>query len=154
VDAHRTIAQVISPYTQTGKVDSTFYSTASMLRTIELIAGIGPMTQFDASAIPMFNSFTTRPDFAPYTVTKPSQSILTQVNPPNAPLAGQIAKQDFTEEDRANMQLLNEALWQSIKGAGSQMPAPQHNVIAVAARNSNQFTRAQSRRYPAGHRRR
>lgn len=136
VDAHRTIAQVISPYTQTGAVDSTFYSTASMLRTMELISGIGPMTQFDASAIPMFNSFTSHPNFAPYTVTKPSESILTQVNPSNAPLASQIAKQDFSEEDHANMQLLNQAVWQSVKGAGTPMPAPQHNVTSPSSSSS------------------
>ena len=52
VDGHRTIAQVISPYTQTGKVDSTFYSTVSMLRTMEMILGVDPMTQFDAAAPP------------------------------------------------------------------------------------------------------
>src|SRR5262249_27758074 len=50
VDAHRTIAQVISPYTQTGQVDSTFYSQVSVLRTIEQIVGIAPMTQFNAAA--------------------------------------------------------------------------------------------------------
>jgi YVTN family beta-propeller protein len=133
VDAHRTTAEVISPYTQTGEVDSTFYSTASMLRTMELLAGIGPMTQFDASAIPMFNSFTDHPDFTSYNVIKPPASILTQVNSANAPLAGAIAKQSFSEEDQANMQLLNEAVWQSVKGAGSTMPAPQHNVIDPAA---------------------
>jgi hypothetical protein len=45
VDAHRTTALVISPYTQTGKVDSTQYSTVAMMRTMELLAGIGPLTQ-------------------------------------------------------------------------------------------------------------
>lgn len=133
VDAHRTTAMVISPYTQTGEVDSTFYSTASMLRTMELISGIGPMTQFDAAANPMFNSFTSHPDFAPYDVTKPPESVLTQVNSANAPLAGQIARQSFGQEDQANMQLLNEAVWQSVKGPGSRMPAARHNVIDPAA---------------------
>lgn len=52
VSGHRTIAQVISPYTQFGSVDSTLYSTVSMLRTIELILGLQPMTQFDAAATP------------------------------------------------------------------------------------------------------
>jgi hypothetical protein len=104
-----------------------------MLRTMELIAGIGPMTQFDASANPMFNFFTDHPDFTPYNVIKPPDSILTQVNSANAPLAGAIAKQSFSEEDQANMQLLNEAIWQSVKGAGSKMPAVQHNVIDPAA---------------------
>lgn len=72
VSAHRTTSLVISPYTQTGKVDSTFYSTVSMLRTIELIVGVEPLTQFDAYATPMVNSFTNRPNFTPYTATKPS----------------------------------------------------------------------------------
>ena len=56
VDAHRTIAFVISPYTRRSFVDSTMYSTASMLRTIELILGLKPMSQFDAAAMPMYLS--------------------------------------------------------------------------------------------------
>jgi hypothetical protein len=57
VDAHRTTAQVISPYAQTGKVESTFYSTVSTLKSIESILGIGPLTQSDAAATPMTNAF-------------------------------------------------------------------------------------------------
>ncbi|MEU6663360.1 beta-propeller fold lactonase family protein [Streptomyces sp. NPDC046821] len=73
VDAHRTIASVISPYTQTGKVDSHFYSQVSMLRTMELFLGVDPMSQYDAAALPMIYSFTDKPDFTPYsTVTPPS----------------------------------------------------------------------------------
>ncbi|WIY02234.1 beta-propeller fold lactonase family protein [Amycolatopsis mongoliensis] len=83
VDAHRTTSLVVSPYTQTGKVDSTFYSTVSVLRTIELIVGIKPLTQFDAYATPMTNAFTDCPSFTPYTATKPSTSF-TEVNPPPA----------------------------------------------------------------------
>ena len=136
VDAHRTTAEIISPYTQTGKVDSTFYSTVSMLRTIELIVGLGPMTQFDASAMPMFRSFTDHPDFRPYNAIKPPESILTSVNPANAPLARQMAKQDFHQQDMVNEQLLNEAIWKSVKGAGSPMPPAQHHVIAPSAASS------------------
>ena len=61
VDAHRTTAFVISPYTKRGAVDSTMYSTSSMLRTMELILGLKPMSQFDAAATPMFNSFQATP---------------------------------------------------------------------------------------------
>ena len=57
VDAHRTVAYAISPYARRGAVDSTMYSTCSMLRTMELILGLQPMTQFDAAATPMYNSF-------------------------------------------------------------------------------------------------
>ncbi len=63
VDAHRTTSLVISPYTQTGNVDSTLYDTTSMLRTMEMILGMKPMTQYDASAVPMINSFTHKPNF-------------------------------------------------------------------------------------------
>src|SRR5207302_2457373 len=66
VDAHRTIAFVISPYTKRGQVDSRLYSTSSMLRTIELILGLKPMSQFDAAALPMFASFQKEPDLRAY----------------------------------------------------------------------------------------
>src|ERR1022692_3562753 len=65
VDAHRTTAYVISPYTKRGVVDSTMYSTSSMLRTMELILGLKPMSQY-AAATPMFNSFLAKPDLRPY----------------------------------------------------------------------------------------
>jgi YVTN family beta-propeller protein len=124
VDAHRTIAQVISPYTQTGRVDSTFYSTVSMLRTIELLTGLRPLTQFDALATPMANSFTARPNLSPYTVVKPADSITGEVNGATAPLAAASDAQNFAKEDRADPQTLNQAIWQSVKGPGSTMPAP------------------------------
>ena len=64
VDAHRTIAFAVSPYIRRGTVDSTMYSTSSMLHTIELILGLRPMTQFDAAAMPMWASFQATPDLA------------------------------------------------------------------------------------------
>ena len=66
MDAYRTVALVISPYTKRGAVDSTLYSTTSMLRTMELILGMQPMTQFDAAASPMYNSFQAQPDATPF----------------------------------------------------------------------------------------
>ncbi len=127
VDAHRTIAQVISPYTQTAKVDSTFYSTVSMLRTMELIAGIGPMSQFDAAATPMLNSFTDKPNFAAYTAITPTQK-LDQLNPATGALAEKAATLDFSGADRAPHQQLNELIWESVYGEGSDMPTP-HTVF-------------------------
>jgi YVTN family beta-propeller protein len=122
VDAHRTIAQVISPYTQTGKVDSTLYTTTSMLRTIELIVGLKPMTQFDASATPMLNSFTDKPNFTPYNAIKPKQS-LTEVNPADGPMAAQSKTMNFSAPDLVDEQELNRMIWKSVKGANSPMPA-------------------------------
>src|ERR1700689_4925335 len=66
VDAPRPVALVVSPYTQSGKVDSTMYSTASMLRTMELILGLRPMSQFDAAARPMYNAFQKEPKLDTY----------------------------------------------------------------------------------------
>jgi YVTN family beta-propeller protein len=125
VDAHRTLAQVISPYSHTGRVDSNFYSTVSMLRTMELILGLPPLTQFDASATPMIDSFTNKPDLAPYDAITPAQS-LTEVNTVSAPLAAESARMDLADADRAPEQQLNEAIWQSVRGPNSTMPAPTH----------------------------
>ena len=66
VDAHRTVALAISPFIKRKSVDSTLYSTSSMLRTMELILGLEPMSQFDAAATPMYNSFVPKPDLSPY----------------------------------------------------------------------------------------
>ncbi|WP_330305628.1 MULTISPECIES: bifunctional YncE family protein/alkaline phosphatase family protein [unclassified Streptomyces] len=130
VDAHRTISQVISPYTQTGRVDSTFYSTASMVRTIELLLGLSPMTQFDAYATPMVNSFTARPRVEAYDAVKPSTD-LAAVNTVNSPMAKVSAKQDLTKEDQIDERTFNEAIWKSVRGAGSVMPAPRHDLYGA-----------------------
>lgn len=128
VDAHRTLAELISPYTHTGKVDSTFYSTASMLRTIELIVGLRPLTQFDAYATPMLAAFTNTPNPASYTAIKPSQD-LTETNPAPDPLGASADNEDLSHEDRINMALFNQAIWASVKGPNVAMPAPRHNVF-------------------------
>lgn len=70
IDAHRSIAFVASSYTKRHFRDSTMYSTCSMLHTLELILGLKPMTQFDAAAVPMFNSFQTVPDLRPFRVPR------------------------------------------------------------------------------------
>lgn len=123
VDAHRTIAFAISPYIKRSSVDSTMYSTSSMLRTMELILGLKPMSQFDAAAMPMFNSFTSKPDFTPYTL-RPAQVDLSARNGPRAPGVRRSAKMDFSKEDAADDLALNEVIWQSVKGENSVMPAP------------------------------
>ncbi len=71
VDSHRAPAFILSPFTRRGIVDSTFYNTASVLRTIGLILGLRPMTQFDAAATPMGIAFQPEPDTTPYTAVKP-----------------------------------------------------------------------------------
>ncbi|GHI00617.1 bifunctional YncE family protein/alkaline phosphatase family protein [Neobacillus kokaensis] len=115
VDAHRTTSLVISPYTQTGKVDSTLYDTTSMLRTMEMILGMKPMTQFDASAVPMVNSFTHKPDFKPFELEEPRYP-LDRKNGENAPMAKESAELDFSGVDHADSDKLNKILWKATKG--------------------------------------
>jgi hypothetical protein len=120
VDAHRTVAQVISPYTQTGRVDSTFYSTVSMLRTMELIVGLPPLTQFDGTATPMTASFTDRPNLTPYRLRVPSQP-LDERNTRASPMAAESDAMDFSVEDAVPDDLLGEAVWQSVKGPDAKL---------------------------------
>jgi hypothetical protein len=114
-------AQVISPYTQTGTIDSTFYSTVSVLRSIEQIVGIGPMTQFDAAAIPLTASFSSKPNPTPYNAVVPSA--MNEVNAASAPMSAASQGMDFSQQDTAPEEQLNAAIWQSVKGAGSEPPA-------------------------------
>ncbi|GAA3049841.1 hypothetical protein GCM10010448_36080 [Streptomyces glomeratus] len=137
VDAHRTISQVISLYTRTGRIDSTFYSTASMVRRIELLLGLSPMTRFDAYATPVVNSFTARPDAAAYDAIKPSYD-LTAVNAVDSPMAGVSARQNLTKEDQIDERTFNEAIWKSVRGAKSVMPAPKHGLYGSAPDDGQQ----------------
>lgn len=81
VDCHRSPAFVVSPYAKRHAVDHTFYNNLSMLRTIELILGLRPMTVFDAGAAPMAGAFRNEPDFTPYTHA-PARVSLELKNPP------------------------------------------------------------------------
>ena len=123
VDAHRSVAFVISPYTRRGAVDSSMYSTSSMLRTMELILGLGPMSQFDAAARPMYHSFRERPDFTPYEHVVPKVD-LGERNVAGAWGADLSEKLDLSREDAADDLLFNEIIWRSVKGPRSRMPAP------------------------------
>ena len=145
VDAHRTVTQVISPYTQTGKVDSTFYSTVSMLRSIELLVGIDPMSQYDAAATPMLNSFTNKPNFTPYTGLTPTQSF-TEKNPVDAPLATKARSVNWKVEDQ-NETLENQMIWKSIKGAKSKMPKPNTTFRQIDAENAKGSTGKQGNKH-------
>src|SRR5262249_41382481 len=123
VDCHRSVAFVISPYTKRKFVDSTPYSTSSMLRTMELILGLDPMSQYDAAARPMYTSFTAKPDLAGYKHGVPEVD-RTEKNKATAWGAKLTESFDLTQEDLADDLLFNEVIWRSVKGADSPMPAP------------------------------
>jgi YVTN family beta-propeller protein len=123
VDAHRSIAFVVSPYTKRRFVDSTMYTTAGMLRTMELILGLPPMSQYDAAATPMYNCFTSTANLTPYQV-RAARVDMNERNAPNAPGAQRSAQFDFSKEDILPDVEFNEIIWKSVKGANSPMPAP------------------------------
>ena len=131
VDAHRTVALVISPYTKRHHVDSTMYSTSSMLRTMELILGLKPMSQFDAAAPPMYESFQPKPDAKPYRALPAGVDIL-ETNPKVAWGADASRKMNFAKEDAADDLKLNEIIWRSVRGANSPMPAPTRAAFVFA----------------------
>lgn len=126
VDAHRSTAYVISPYVKRGAVDHTMYSTASMLRTMELILGIPPMSQYDAGATPMYNTFTSKPDFTPYTY-KPANVNLDERNPANTPAAKLSENFNWKKEDAVPDLVFNDILWLGLKG--SPAPAPTRSAF-------------------------
>ena len=129
VDAHRTIGLVISPYVRRKHIDSTQYATVSMIRTMELILGLPPLSQYDAAARPMFESFTDKPDLTTYAHV-PANIDLDAVNKATAYGAARSAKMDFTEYDRIDDFELNEILWRHVKGANAPLPPAVRRAIA------------------------
>ncbi len=123
VDAHRSVGLIISPYVRKGSVDSTMYTTSGFLRTMELILGIEPMTQFDAAATPAYAAFQSEPDMKPYNL-KPARISLEEKNRADAYGAKESMAMNFEEVDRIPMQQMNEILWKSVKGVNSPMPPP------------------------------
>ena len=136
VSGYRTTAYVISPYTKRHAVVNTQYNTTSLLRTTELILGIPPMTQLDATATPMFDCFTETPDLTPYDAVTNSVP-LDEMNLPardiqNAALRHDAlvsAKLPLDKEDQCPEDLFNHILWRAAKGP--QTPYPDQFVKAV-----------------------
>jgi YVTN family beta-propeller protein len=128
VDSHRSVLLVASAFAKRGAVDHTFYSTSSVLRTIELILGLPPMSQYDAAATPLYNAFQGTPNLAPYRVTMPIPP-LDEKNQPLAFGSAQSLAMDFSDADRTPEALLNEIVWRSVKGANSPVPPPRRSVF-------------------------
>ena len=128
VDAHRSVAWVISPFVKRHTVNHTMYSTSGMLRTIELILGLPPMSQYDAAATPMWNCFQPMPDTTTYT----AQNAIVDISQRNAAWnkeAKQSALFNFAKADAAPDRLLNEIIWKAIKGSESRMPEPRRSAF-------------------------
>ncbi|MFV2068365.1 MAG: alkaline phosphatase family protein [Pirellulales bacterium] len=130
IDGHRTVAMVISPYTRRGAIDSTNYNQTSMMRTMELILGLPPMNQFDASATPMTACFTDQADLTPYQAV-PNIVPLDQMNPDVESIADPRQRHwalaslemPLDEVDEADEDTLNRVLWHARRGRDATYPA-------------------------------
>src|SRR5262249_31955404 len=126
VDCHRSPAFVLSPWTRRGgAVDSTLYTTCGMLRTIELILGLEPLTQCDAAAAPFYDAFRVEADATPFT-HRQARIAIDEPNAPSAAAAALLRTLDPRRADAVPDVAFNEILWQSVRGAGSRMPPPVH----------------------------
>jgi hypothetical protein len=129
IDGHRTVAMVVSPYTRRRAVDSTNYNQTSMVRTIELILGLPPMNQLDASAIPMAGCFTDKADLTPYQ-SVPNRIPLDRMNPRLSDIrnarqrhwAQKSIEQPLDEIDEADEDTLNRILWFAARGSDESFP--------------------------------
>jgi YVTN family beta-propeller protein len=117
VDSHRTVGTVIGPYVRRHYVSHARFDMSSMHRTMELILGLPPMSQFDQMAIPMRELFTDTPNLTPYNALPPSFPMMLTHDNPGAEIS---AKLDWSRPDRVPDELLNQLLWDYLKGDGSQ----------------------------------
>ncbi len=133
VDSHRMPALVISPWARHGAVVPTRYDQYSMLRTIELITGIDPLSLNDGLATPMYDAFVSgggAPDETPYIAIAPAQNI-GQVNGISAPLARLSSQLPWNRIDEVPQEISDQTLWASVHGASSTPPPPGPNASPV-----------------------
>jgi hypothetical protein len=127
VDAHRSACLVISPFIKKHDVNHTLYTTASMLRTMELILGLPPMSQYDAAAPPMFNAFTTLADTVRYTAEEPRWE-LNERNKGGSYGELLMDKFNLKKEDSVPDREFSEIIWRVV--TGKPMPAPRYSIFS------------------------
>jgi len=129
VDAHRSVLLLASPYARSGTVDSTFYTTSSVLRSIELILGLEPLSQYDAAATPLWNAFSGRLDSTSFSAV-PNTWPLGELNP--RAFRSRIPARDLAEADAADEALLNWEIWTSVRPGTSPPPIRRSLVLRAS----------------------
>ena len=136
VSGYRTTAYVISPYTKRHTVVNTQYNQTSVLRTMELILGLPPMNQMDATATPMFDCFAATPDFTPFDSVTNNVALDSMNPPPRRVTDAQLRKDAYVSAqlplaaaDQCPEDVLNQILWRAVKG--TQVPFPSWAVKVV-----------------------
>jgi YVTN family beta-propeller protein len=130
VDAHRSVALVAGGYVKKGYVDHTSYSTTSLLRTMELVLGLPPMTQYDAAATPLWRCMNNSPSHEPYSV-RPVTVDLNDKNIVHSRWQQMSEKFDFTAEDRIDDAKFNEVIWKAVKGLDSPCPPAVRSAFLI-----------------------
>jgi hypothetical protein len=137
VDAHRSTAYIAGGFVKRNFVDHTMYSTSSMLRTMKLILGMPPMTQYDAAATPMFRCFTNTADASIFNAIKPNID-LNEKNIATNKWQEISENLNFAKEDAAPDNILNNILWVAMRGENAIAPTPKRAAfIRVIAKKDD-----------------
>ena len=134
VDAHRSTTYVAGGLVKESYVDHTPYSTSSVLRTIELILCLPPMTQYDASAEPLWRCFDSSVNHPPF-VSIPAQTDLFEKNVAYNAWQKKSEKFNFSKEDLVGEQDLSDVIWVACRGTSIPCPAPVHAAFVMARGN-------------------
>jgi YVTN family beta-propeller protein len=137
VDAHRSTAYLAGGYIKQGFVDHTAYTTTGLLRTIELILGLPPMTQYDAAAVPLWRCFNNTPDHPAFTA-RPSNIDLNLKNLAENKWQRKSEKFNFANEDRIDDREFNEVIWRAVKGLDSPCPPSVRAAFFVASEEEDE----------------
>jgi len=129
VSAYRTTAYVVSPYTKRGEVVSTQYNQTSLIRTMELILGMPPMNQMDATATPMFDCFTMNADLRPFNAVS-NNVALDEMNPEPKKISNALLRKNaiasarlpLEKVDQCPEDVLNRIIWHAMKGPQAKYP--------------------------------
>jgi YVTN family beta-propeller protein len=126
IDAHRTVSLVISAYNRPGELIHEFHNTVSLIRTIELLLGIAPMNQLDATATPI-DIFRPDPDLTPYEARLPDVALDNLLTPRSADAATaywmkRTGEQNMSHADMADPMVLNQIIWFSVRGTEAMPP--------------------------------
>lgn len=145
VDAHRTIGFVISPWIKPHAVDHNFHNSDGFLKTLELILGLKPMSQYDAVADPILDWNDSPTNADPYEAIRPSPTLVGELNPkvqdlaandPRLQMALESQKMDFIHPDAAPALELDQIVWKTVKGTTSAMPVL-HSTLSTPSDKDN-----------------
>lgn len=136
MSGYRTTCYTASVYTKRHQTISAAYNQTSLMRTMELILGLPPMNQMDATATPMTDCFTEAAEMTPFD-SVPNRTPLDQLNPDSKKISDRVLRRDafastrfrLDEPDRCPEDVLNRILWHAMKG--SQIPFPKWAVTIV-----------------------